>query len=255
MGIQDHGSRWALFVEHDEMLYGNWLPSVMQANRPPALDEVKGLVAPADAPLATLVVAAGQTGEDGTPQTVGITAYPFAAEGARHRLIVRDVTAWEGELEGWVTVSVPACDVTFTFFDTHFHANRQRYEIGAETDFILAALAYDVFVDQREPLVVKGRTLQLQGATIIVPRQGDEATPDDYDFFAPALSAAEPTAMGPFPLSRVTVTLLEPPTQDDIDRLLTVPLYVPERAWRNQRRPAPGDDLTGTLWLQGRLAE
>lgn len=253
MGIQDHASRWAMLVEHDEMLYGNWLTSILQASPAPAVNQMTALVSPPEAPLATMLMATGVESDDGVPQTVGLTAFPFAVAGARHRLIIREVTPWEGDMEGWLTVSVPACDTAFTFFDTHFVTNRQRYVVGAEADFILGALAYNLFVDDRSQVSMRG--VSLAGAIMSTPVQDDEGGPDDHHFFAPALGPAEPVTMGPFSLTRVPITFMEPPTQDDIDRLLTLPLYVPDRAWRDERRPQAGDDLTGTLWLHGRLAE
>lgn len=260
MGIQDHSAHWACLVEHDEMLFENWLPTVTYNGKPVdqreagqlAIGETVGLVGPEEAPLATLVLITGMPDEDGASRHVGVSAYPYAVDGARHRLVVREITPWEGNMEGWVTASVPHSEVTFTFFDTRFYANHQRYVVGEEAEFLLAGLAYGTYVDDRQALDLGSRMLQLKGAAMLVHH--DEADPDDYDFLAPVQSS-EPAAMGPFPLTRVTVTLLRPPCEDDIDRDLVIPLYVPERCWRGEERPRPGDDLSGMLWLQGRLAE
>lgn len=261
MGIQDHSNRWACLVEHDEMLFENWLPTVTYNGKPVdvrepgqlALGEAVGLVGPEDASFATLVLIAGMPDEEGASRHVGISAYPYAVDGARHRLVIREVTPWEGEMEGWITASVPHSDVTFTFFDTRFYANHSRYMVGEEAEFLLAGLAYGAYVDERTALDLgNDRTLQLQGVAMLVHH--DEADPDDYDFLAP-VQASEPAAMGLFSLTRVTVTLLRPPCEDDIDRDVVVPLYVPERCWRSEARPEPGNDLSGMLWLQGRLAD
>lgn len=242
------------------MLFENWLPTVTYDGKALerreagqlAVGETIGLVGPAEATLATLIVMTGVDDGEGGSRHVGVSAYPYAVDGARYRLVVREVTPWEGDMEGWVTVSVPHSDVLFTFFDTRFYANHRRYVVGEEMEFLLAGLAYGAYVDDRQTLDLGERTLELKGAAMLVHH--DEADPDDYDFMAP-VQASAPTAMGPFPLTRTVVTVLRPDCSDGKERDLVIPLYVPERCWRGDARPRPGDDLSGSLWLQGRLAE
>lgn len=242
------------------MLFENWLPTVTYGGKrlepreagQLAVGETIGLVGPDDAPLATLIIMTGVEDDEGGTSHAGVSAYPYAVEGGRCRLVVRDVTPWDGDMEGWVTVSVPHSDVVFTFFDTRFYINHSRYVVGEEADFVLAGLAYGAFVDDRQALDLGERSLDLKGAAMLVHH--DEADPDDYDFMAP-VQASEPTAMGPFPLTRATVTVLRPDCADGVARDLVIPLYVPDRCWRGEARPRPGDDLSGSLWLQGRLAE
>src|SRR5690242_8706129 len=56
------------------------------------------------------------------------TAYPFAAAGVKHRLIIEAIEEWENGIEAVLHVSFDGAQ--FAFFDTRYFENKYRHQEG-----------------------------------------------------------------------------------------------------------------------------
>ena len=215
-----------------------------------ALAERKG-------PLRHLVLVMG---EKAKRSSILVSAYPWAAEGATHEVEIEALLPWKYGIEGQIR-GVIADGPEVTFFDPLFFRNRSRYPIGATLPVSFAALAYRVERPERDWVEVAGPTadllrrpddppgpvkVYLTGAAIALPSGGDE---DDLSFYA-TVKAAERFDFADQAVYRMQITLFRHEYMD-----IDMPLYAAAHTLSDGFSPAPGDDITGALWLQGRLLE
>jgi hypothetical protein len=196
-----------------------------------------------------------------------VSIYPYSEAGIQTTIILRSVRVWESGVEAQITAALEEGSVTF--FDTHFLNNRGWYESNKAYDFILLGIAYDAKPstlmeipynptpdvvtwlekyakdhDLPPPHFTGSLSMKGMAAFLDVP----EWDKDDYSFRGPVKSVkAAPEILGqPGWIARVTVMRFG--EQDaDLDILIT------RRAWQGSEPPQLGQDIEGTLWLQGRL--
>ncbi|CUW37141.1 conserved protein of unknown function [Magnetospirillum sp. XM-1] len=274
---EGHGSHWKCLVEDLDKAEDEWLRPTLTNGRvidkwssgPLAMREAVGIAWP-DTPLRILSIVVGETGQDGQPGNVFASAFPWAAHGTRHCLVIDNVQSWSNGLEGWITASFPEGDgPSLTFFDTRFYANKDRYAVGKEMDFILGAVAYQATVVHPEPVFIeKIETIramragseregddspievQMAGAAILFPR--DDLSPGDHEFQGPVREVQTFDLSGR-QITRLSVTLSRIHERESED--VNVTIYVEEGHWGSNERPLPGADVQGMLWLQGYLSE
>jgi len=198
------------------------------------------------------------------------SAYPFAKTGVRHRLVVDEMEVWSNGAEARIQATF-ADGALVGFFDTLFHVNGRSYEIGKEYTFSLAGLAYSVEAIKHEPIRITepeaverhrrmweqvGQELaltddgaiefRLEGATILLPLKGWDC--DEYEFQGPVREVSS------FQLERWTIHAIRVPVMVVDDQEFDIILYVADTCLKGPL-PRLGDDIRGTMWLQGYLAE
>ena len=273
---QGHGDHWCCIEDDVEKVPTAWLPLAIANGRviddrsPGPLAEGEAIgIEWSETPLRVLTLIAGVADKAGEARNVLASAYPYAVVGTKHRLLIEEIRPWEEGFEGWIKATFPNdAGPSLTFFDTRFYANRDRYKVGAEADFVLAALAYratvvhpqPVFIEKLETIrAVRAGTehegddspieVRLEGAAMLFPRE--TYSPDDHEFQAP-VKDVEIFKLGERRITRLTVTVLRLSDLDDED--INLNLYVDEGRWDTNERPMPGADVQGLLWLQGYLS-
>ena len=188
---------------------------------------------------------------------------PYAERGVQVSIAVERVHVWssgaEAQIEGlWGEALVE-------FFDLNFLSSRSWYESGRRLDFILNGIAYEASLASEEDLVVghdsvlggwlqgehesgpaRESRISLEGSSIFV--HVNDWDRDDYWFRGPVRRVkAFSDWLGQSGWS-VSVCVIQ---MDDEDAELEV--QITSRAWSGPEPPQVGDDIKGTLWLQGRL--
>lgn len=140
-----------------------------------------------------------------------------------------------------------------------------------EATFELAALAYSVEVIKPKPILITDPAaihnlrfgdedsddtepveISLEGAAIFMPQPN--LSDDDFSFQAP-VGEVEVFNVFDIRFTRMAVTLSRMSDDDGKDRDFNIDLYAAEGVWHSSARPMPGTDVSGLLWLQGRLAD
>jgi hypothetical protein len=164
-------------------------------------------------------------------------------------------------------------DAAVTFFDPLYCLNHDRYRPGALGDVELAGIAYSLRI------VPPGTTLQsavgdvtMDGAAVLVsarkhgseptsPPFGDEQAfgvayiqqpdsfpaPDDYQFCAPVKDVEE-SEIDAIPVWKFRGTVMR---VYDGRKDVEIDIYATREGMPDGAAPVPGDEITGTLWLQG----
>lgn len=198
---------------------------------------------------------------EGSPDLINVS--PYTELGVQVGIEIERVHVWssgaEAQIEGFWG------DATVSFFDLTFLTNRSWYEAGKCLDFILAGIAYQAEPASIEPLAIapdskiasllrnewgieSGEALEvsMDGSSILAPIE--EWDRDDYRFRGPVRSVeAFDNWLGQSGW-RVRVCVMQMDPEDaELDVLVT------KRAWSGDEPPQVGEDMEGTLWLQGRL--
>ena len=177
------------------------------------------------------------------------------------------VYPWHSRLEGQIEGDLG--DVPLTFFDVHYARDKYFYRTDKYYSFILSGIAYACKVieppsfDINNPETIRMMrqnmkigdiedpspiNIQTKGMAAILPFSGGDR--DDYQFQAPVKDIREIELFGKKAWRiRATVALLLERTESDID----LDIYVTEKTLAGQKVPVAGDDIAGTLWLQGYL--
>ncbi len=194
------------------------------------------------------------------------TLYPYVDLGTQTSIELEKVWVWASGVGAQLEVIWG--EARITFFDTAYLLNRGWYETGQRYEFLLAGIAYGAgpATVMRLPLTPDPEQVAWQNA--LAARRGEpppevpdhvdltggafftqipQWDTDDYSFRGP-IRSVEPfdDFLGEAGWQlRVTVMRFE---QDaDLD------IYVTRRVWEGSEPPAVGQDVEGTLWLQGRL--
>ena len=191
------------------------------------------------------------------------TAYPAALGGRPHEMTVAEVLLGTHGAEGQVTATT-ASGRTLTFFDPLFYLNKGRYALGRTYGFLLAALAYRVQPLDRTVMEIDDPAwraafddgvgdpaapvrIQLAGTSYMMPLQGWDV--DDYAFQVQA-GPSQPIVIADTTIDRTVMDI-----RLGGDAPIDITLYVAPHVRKGGFRPAIGEDMTGTFWLQGTLAD
>ena len=270
---QEHycGSHWDPFFDSPDEIF-NLLPEVIPASLPLKTfgDTYSG---PHDIPAGWTMgdhlcwpnanrglVATLRAIEDDAELT---NVSPLAGAGIQVGIEITRVHVWtsgaEAQIEGvWGEAPI-------SFFDLAFLSNRAWYEVGKRREFILAGIAYEARVPELDKLplapdsqlaiwqrthaeIAEGEDayIGLEGSCIFLPVSDWDR--DDYQFRGPVRTV---TAFGDWLGQsgwKVRVGVMQFGDESaDLD------VFVTERAWTGGEPPRVGQDIEGTLWLQGRL--
>ncbi len=201
------------------------------------------------------------------------TIFPLVTgHGKQYTITMNKVIVWPRGFEAQIEASIGA--VPITFFDCEYGQHRNLYQEGREYDFLLAAIAYDcrpMLEDESidikfPPDLWESMTesdnkshdaptkVLLKGMAMLIPI--DEWDNDDYDFRGTVKSVTE-WEVSDGKVWVVTVSVLRefdyvPGKDKDID-VFNLPIVVTKKVWENNAPPEVGQDIAGSLWLQGRL--
>jgi hypothetical protein len=201
------------------------------------------------------------------------TAFPAATAGCKHQIRIDSIHEASCGLEA--RISGLLGDAVVTFFDPLYCVNRDRYRTGGLVDVDLTAIAYSLkVVPQGTKLQTAVGEVAMDRAAVLLSAQkndseltswtcGDEQAfglayieqvdgfpkPDDYQFYAP-VNEVEESAIAAIPVwkFRSTVIRIRGGLQD-----VEVDIYATREGMPGAAAPAPGDEISGTLWLQGTL--
>ena len=282
-----HGRHWSALDPDVEGLIERALPPLLQQGRlgltgtfvsvghdgVARTEEVAEIVL-GDGPirLAALVTSDTTTPDDGR---FFQTAYPLCWDGMPNAVRVERVVhpaddeILEARLEGvYCDDDDDVC--ALAFYNPYFFAHADRYQPGETYPFLLAGLAYhlapavaneivvtegDILELERERIrredpdadasAVTSVTVSIDGMRYLFP---DPACPDDVGFrtILEEVGFTEVLGMGVY---RLRASFLH-----HARRPLALYIYASETVLGDYR-PAVGDRVEGTLWLQGRLAE
>jgi hypothetical protein len=202
------------------------------------------------------------------------TAFPAAASGCKHRIRIESVHEISRGLEA--RISGVLGDAAVTFFDPLYCLNHDRYRPGALIDVELAGIAYSLRTMSPEITVQSAvGDLKMDGAAILLSARkrnsgpegrifGDEQAfgvayieqadtfpqPDDYQFCAPVADVEE-AEIDSIPVWKFRATVMRVyDGRDDID----IDIYTTREGMPDSAVPVRGDEVSGTLWLQGTLS-
>ena len=201
-----------------------------------------------------------------------ISAYPWVSEGVQHTVRLEQVRLWPNRLEAQIQALIGADEeMSITFFDPLFAANRVFYKKDDLCQFILVGFPYAFEIVDPKPIVIsdpeqirrlrsmmhvsdkeqkdsrKPLVFETKGMAAFLPR-GD-LKPDDYEFQGQVKSVTElHTEILGQRAWRVRTTVVRLSDKDiDIDLCLT------EKVLGGHRVPKVDEDVRGILWLQGYL--
>lgn len=170
------------------------------------------------------------------------TAYP-ELDGVAHSFRPAETTEWTSGVEAQHAGAVDGTDIRL--FDTRYFATGPG---PAAQTFELAGLAYDLEPADAETLVdERGREFSTAGKSAFVPFEDGDV--DDF-LFQTVVRAVDRAAVAGHTVYRMRVPLVQGPG----DRELRIDLYAAAHV-TGTYVPAPGDDVEGVLWLQGRSAD
>ena len=152
-----------------------------------------------------------------------------------------------------------------SFFDLAFLDNRAWYEAGERRQFDLAGIAYEAGAPKVDTLAmapdsplanwqrdhagiagVETANIGLEGSGNFLPIADWDR--DDYRFRGPVRSVAAFDGWLGQSGWKVRVAIMQ--FEDECAEL---DVFVTDRAWRGSEPPLVGQDIEGSLWLQGRL--
>jgi hypothetical protein len=196
-----------------------------------------------------------------------VSLFPFFAEGSQAALTLRQVDVWEGECEAQITAGWGEAEITF--FDTQYLLNRAWYEAEKSYDFILTGLAYSACPSTIFKMPARQNPEELSWLKQLAAERGEEPPEemteidltgmamflpvdawdkDDYKFRAPIKQVKEFQDLLGQDGWKVRTTVFRFGDADaDLDIVIT------RRAWGGDAPPQAGQDIEGTLWLQGYL--
>jgi len=183
------------------------------------------------------------------------SAYPEVYGGPVWPVTITEVVPWANGVEGQITGTCNGA--TVSFFDTRFYTNKSLYRVGETYNFHMGALAYKVGVaEEMEAESGTGDSatkVSFRGARAYMPAvlSSESADIDDYWFYSPVEAPPSEVEFDGRPLRVLPITMALP---NDFE--MRVPLYAAQHtSGPGMEGIAPGDDMTGFLWLQGYLED
>lgn len=206
------------------------------------------------------LIAALKETRDGTEL---VSVSPLAGHGVQVGVGIKKVHVWsdgaEAQIEGtWG-------DSQVSFYDLTFLRNRAWYEVGKRREFILSGIAYEARRPAAQKLAVdpssflsewlddqagiKGGPepeISLEGSSVLL--RVDEWDRDDYAFRGPVRIVTPFDDWLGQSGWRVRVCVMRFDSEDaELD------VFVTDKVWSDPEPPKVGEDIEGTLWMQGEL--
>lgn len=194
-----------------------------------------------------------------------ISMFPYFNYGQEYEFDIEKVYVWKNEVEGQIEVDIGFTNITF--YDTHFNNHREYYLKDKKYKFKIFGICYEcgipteneIKVDMKpEVLESMGedpnetlKTFNLKGMSSFFPIT--EWDKDDYSFRGTIEEVfnIETTFGNKGWICRTKV--LKSGFGDDIE--YSIDILVTDMIWNEDNPPKVGDDIDGSVWLQGRMIE
>lgn len=189
------------------------------------------------------------------------SGYPFLSRGMPVDMEVMRVWPWENGIEAEV-IAQTADGMLISFFDLFYFRDAKKYAIGGAVKVELGAIAFSLQRASTPPIIVDDpdlvRAMRMEfepqdaldpveiptkGMAGLFPVEGWE--PSEYGFHGP-LKSLQTIHSGGREYYRAVVTVLR--GQEDFD----LPILAASHVMAGEI-PEIGDDVSGHLWLHGRL--
>lgn len=195
--------------------------------------------------------------------------YPHIGTGTQTTVQINKVHVFESGVDAQVEADVGGAEICF--YDTDFVINAGWYRAGAEMDFILCGLAYQCEPAVEPDIELPDDSPAMQTLRDAMTIAGDDPSPASHKFSFKDAAILLPVAqwdrddyqfrgtikaIKPFPMLDqdgwlLTVCVLR--DFDATDREFDLRILVTPRVWKESQPPRIGEDVSGTLWLQGYL--
>lgn len=202
-------------------------------------------------------------------QNRAASIYPYICTGVEVSIEIQRVFVWHSGVEAQIEGKWG--DALVTFFDASFLSDRAWYEAGESYQFILSGIAYEAKPAELNELQVKLPSDVIEGLRAVAEEQGDEALAihdletlqlkgaamfscipewdrDDYWFRGTVRKVSSFDDWLGQSGWQVRVTVMR---FDDKDADLDI--FITQRIWSGSKPPKTGQDIEGSLWLQGHL--
>ncbi|WP_295409040.1 hypothetical protein [uncultured Thiocystis sp.] len=233
-----------------------------------------------------IVVALTRDSDTKNPAERSVAAYPFFAGGRDFEVRVEEVYLYPNRLEARLDISIKG--ISLWVFDALFYQHRTFYRGGQKVRFRLCGLAYDIAPTQpEETLIDDPETIrrmraiqawkdqygfyspQLDEAAALAAwketSQADREPIQNQWSLDPSLSQGEGSSTEDVWYQGEVVHLVPdahrllgvPVWRVDIvvgrldDDPWIVPFFVTEHTFKDGWRPSPGDNVSGSAWIQG----
>jgi len=197
------------------------------------------------------------------------SAYPVLLKGIRHAVTLDHFEPWKYGIEGWIHGHITDASVPICFFDTRYYAGSAIYQPGQVLDVSLAGLAYflrpiqlrsfeikegPMWEMERQRRLDEGDShaeaerpveIHMTGASIFLPRGGKNVL--DEAQFQGVVDAIESFEHDGQTIYRLEMIVLRPD-----DHECRLPVFVSEHVLDGYV-PRLGEDVEGTMWLQGQI--
>lgn len=198
---------------------------------------------------------------------LAVSAFPFYKAGTQQTIVLEKVHVWKSEVEAQIECSIGGANIIF--FDTDYATYRTEYEAGKTYDFILTGIAYscrkaedqiihafnpkltDEFRKEHPEIAAdwpESNTIPIhtKGMSAFIPIPGWDK--DEYSFRGTVTEIAEIDMLDQTGW-KVRIVILRGVYDDD--REVDLDIIVTKKIWGDTPPPQVGDDVEGSLWLQG----
>lgn len=194
-----------------------------------------------------------------------MSMFPYFDYGQKYELNLEKVFVWSNGLEGQVEVDLGF--TTLTFYDTYFNNHKEYYLVDKKYKFKIFGICYECGIPTENELKVDMKpevlesigkdpkdtlqTFNLKGMTSFFPIL--EWDRDDFSFRGVIEEVFEVETVfgrkGWICRTKVLRSGFEEDNEYSIDILVT------DLIWKTIVPPQVGDDIEGSVWLQGRMIE
>lgn len=192
-----------------------------------------------------------------------ISMFPHLNYGQNYELELLKVYVWSNGHEAQLEVDLEFTELTF--YDIHYPLNRKYYLSGDKYTFQILGIAYDASYRVEKEIEVDtsaelAKALGIEAGTkrkySLVGMSSfiriDRWDRDDYSFSGIIQKVQEidisiSNEKGWICTTRVLVDGFDDGAIYDMDILVT------QKTWKEQEAPKAGDDIEGSVWMQGKL--
>lgn len=191
------------------------------------------------------------------------SVYPCLSKGVQVEITIKEIKPWENRIEA--EISGETTDgLNISFFDLFYFRNAKKYQVGKTFNFELGAIAFslhratnmpiyindpDVIAAMRQGTEEEGVLdpieIQTEGMAALIPIKDWDSY--EYNFQGTVKSSQTMIGNGKKFL-RLDITVMR--NEMDFDLPVLIAPHVVEDYW-----PEVGQDVTGRLWVHGRLIE
>jgi len=197
-----------------------------------------------------------------------ISMFPCLAYGSEYTLSLEKVFVWSNGHEAQIEVDLGF--TTINFYDTNYTLNRKWYLKDNKYTFQIMGIAYrceprvekEIEVDPKPEVAealglsenTKKRTISLEGMSSFIPISDWDR--DDYSFSGIIQEIYEVYInMLNEKVWICSTRVLRSGGDTDDELIYDIDILVTSKTWKGNNIPQKGDDIEGSVWMQGKLKE